>query len=551
MADFSKKLPNIWFSGWSVVLALGWLLPNHYRPWTSFHSEAWVAIVLLVMACFAVWKAPSRFLCQGSECIVAFIAIVPMLQFIFGQIFYFGQAWLAFLYILGFFLALLSGRLLEASTPGRLVDLLSLAIGFASFFSVILQLYQWFGMDGLGLWLAEADPTAPSANLGQRNQLATLLLWGGLAILWGWVRASLGWQIALASAMLILFGIALTGSRTAWLGIFLVVVAVWYWRHLWRSRPLPWVVTGLAVYFFVCILGLKFIGEVNPTDVAQRELARAVGDSRLAAWKMFIGAAFERPYFGYGWGQIAEAHLSVATQYPAMNVVFAQSHNLFLDLVLWCGIPVGLFISGYLLYWFLGLFRQVSSQEKAVIFLFLLVMANHSMFELPLHYAYFLLPVGMLIGIMSASKQKGLISLILSKNLFTGLLVLGGTMLGITVVDYLRIENSYRILRMEWAGFNLEASPQPPKVIALNQWHHIIRQARVVPTSGMAESELAQLKIVAMQAHKPLDFRNIALALVLNGKSDEAELWIERLCRVDSESNCLMAKEEFAKARMH
>ena len=39
-----------WLALWACTLALGWLLPNHYRPWVSFHSDAWIAAVLLLGA---------------------------------------------------------------------------------------------------------------------------------------------------------------------------------------------------------------------------------------------------------------------------------------------------------------------------------------------------------------------------------------------------------------------------------------------------------------------------------------------------------------------
>lgn len=551
----TKSFSTFWLFAWSLLLALGWLLPNHYRPWTSFHSEVWVAIVLAAVVPWAILRAPSRISLLGFECVVTVVAIIPAIQFVFGQLPYFGQAWVASIYLLGFLLAILTGHLLEVSNPGRLVDMLVLAVGLAAFASVLFQMYQWLGLDGLGIWLVDKEPgKPPAANLGQRNQLATLLIWGMLAIFWGRVRSYLGSVTTVTGALLILFGIALTGSRTAWVGLCLLVVACWYWRHLWHSKLVPWVAVGLTLYFVACVLVLKLIpiGSTNvvaTSDFAQMEVVRVMTDERLAAWKMFVGAALERPIFGYGWGQIAEAHISVATQYPALNIVFSQSHNLFLDLVLWCGIPIGLFCTVYLLRWFLSLLWKVDSQESAVIFLFILVVANHSMFEFPLYYAYFLLPLGLLIGVLSARDHESNVRPMLGKHLLTAIWLFVVSMLGVTIVDYFKIEHSYQLLRMEWLGFNLEASPQPPKVTALNQWHHIIKQARVVPFTGMAESELQQLRVVAMQAHKPIDFRNLAIALELNGKSDEAELWIERLCRVGTEENCLKSKEALADRR--
>jgi hypothetical protein len=37
----------VWLAVWTGTLVLGWLLPNHYRPWIAFHSDAWIAAVFL------------------------------------------------------------------------------------------------------------------------------------------------------------------------------------------------------------------------------------------------------------------------------------------------------------------------------------------------------------------------------------------------------------------------------------------------------------------------------------------------------------------------
>lgn len=537
----AQSISSIWLLVWSVVLALGWLLPNHYRPWTLFHSEAWVALALMAVVPSAVVRAPVRFSCDAFVIAVLAAATIPFIQLAFGQIAYFGHAWINCLYLLGLAVAILAGYFWEKSNAGKLIDILCLAIGMASLFSVFLQLYQWLELDGLGVWLTEANIDRPAANLGQPNHLATLLLWGALAVFWAWVRSATGVLVAIFMALFLLFGVALTGSRTAWLAVGLVIAAGWWWRGMWRSKYVPWVLTALGGYFVVCAMILK----VHIPQHRLTHLAEPLMDIRFFAWRQLVSAIFENPLFGYGWNQTASAYILLSEKSPALHVVFGQAHNLFLDLILWCGLPVGGLLSWAILSRFWRIFRQENSPESVVLFCFLLVVANHALLEFPLYYAYFLLPVGLILGTLFARDQGYQHTFELSKRCFAVLGVVSAIMLSITLIDYLKVENSYSLLRIEWAGFKLASNPQPPRVIALNQWHHIIKHARVIPRSGMSESELEEMRQITLLAHKPIDFRVLASSLLLNEKGAESQLWLKRLCNVQNEQLCAVGEREF------
>lgn len=542
----AQSISSIWLLVWSVVLALGWLLPNHYRPWTLFHSEAWVAFVLMAILPWAVLRAPARFSCDAFVVAVLAAAAIPFIQLAFGQIAYFGHAWISSLYLLGLAASILAGYFWERSNSAKLIDMLCLAIGMASLFSVFLQLYQWLELDGLGIWLTESAVSRPSANLGQPNHLATLLLWGTLAVFWAWVRSATGAAVAISMALFLLFGVALTGSRTAWLAVGLIIAAGWWWRVVWPSKYVPWVLTALGCFFVACVVILKiYIFNIQVQQDGLTQLAKSLTDIRLSAWRQLVGAVLESPLFGYGWNQTTSAYILVSEKSPALHVVFGQAHNLFLDLILWCGLPLGGLLSWVILSRFWRVFRQVNTPENAVLFFFLLIVANHALLEFPLFYAYFLLPTGLILGTLFARAHKPEHAFELGRASFAVLGVLSAIMLSITLIDYLKVENSYSILRIEWAGYKLASNPQPPDVIALNQWHHIIKHARIIPRSGMSESALEDMRQITLLAHKPIDFRVLASSLLLNGKAAESELWLKRLCNVENRRLCTVGGSEF------
>src|SRR5690606_31370645 len=92
-----------------------------------------------------------------------------------------------------------------------------LAFLIASIISVWLQLRQWLLLDG-SIWVADLPPNGrPFANIAQPNLLSTLLIIGLLSILYLYENKRIQNFTAGLSTLFLLFGIALTFSRTAWL----------------------------------------------------------------------------------------------------------------------------------------------------------------------------------------------------------------------------------------------------------------------------------------------------------------------------------------------
>ncbi|MCW5644128.1 MAG: O-antigen ligase C-terminal domain-containing protein [Rhodoferax sp.] len=528
----------LWPVMWALLLQCAWLLPNHYPPWTSFHQDAWSATVVLTGAAVVLLLRQAATPVFGITLLAGALALVPGLQFAAGLVKSAGNAWLSTAYLLGFTLAILVGTRWERARAGHLADYLFMAIFIAAILSVALQFNQWLGMDRLDIWAMGGWYGRPYANFGQPNQLATFLLWGVLALGWAYVRGQIRGWIAFAAALYLLFGVALTASRAAWVGLFVIVALTWYWRALWPDRRAPWAVTALGLYFIVCVMSTTWLSVelVGATTAYSSEIARKSGEARPAIWAMFIDAATRQPWFGHGINQVGQAQLEVTLDHRPMHIYYAHAHNLFLDLVLWLGIPVGLAISACLAWWGWRRFRAVASAENAMLVLFLLVVANHAMLELPLHYAYFLLPVGLVIGMVEV--RLGALSLFaLGRPALAGLWLTGALMLSLIVHDYLRVEAAFRAQRFEWA--NIKTAPsEPPDVFLLDQWVDFFRMVRFEPRAGMTEKELQWARDVAAANAFPGLYQKLGVALALNGRPEEAALWMRRMCHVRPLEHC-------------
>lgn len=543
MTNDQSIVTPFWLVLCAGTLTLGWLLPNHYRPWIAFHSDVWIASVLLLALFALIWCSLGSIALHRITLGVGLLIFMPWLQYGLGLISQLGVAWISSAYLVGFFLALLLGARWEASNPGQLGDALFLAVGTAAIVLVGLQLQQWLQVNGLELWRLSGGPDRPSANLGQPNQLATLLLWGVLAAAWGWIRGRVNGWVAILLVAYLAFGIALTGSRTAWIGVTLLVVASWWWRPLWRGARLPWVATGLGCYFVLCIVVQGWWRALDGT--APADLVRMSSELRPLAWAVFLDAAWQRPWFGYGWNQTALAQLAVATAHPPLHVVFSYAHNLFLDLILWCGIPLGLLVSVSLVGWIWRCSRAVQSAESAVLLLLLLVVGNHAMLELPLYYAYFLLPTGLVMGMLNV--RHGARPVMYVGRWVAGLFCLAtATLLVLLIRDYSRVEPSYENLNFEWQHIKV-APIGPPDVLLLTQWHDFVEFARYEPKGGLSQVQLDELRSIPELFSGALFSHKYASILALNQRPDEARLWLQRLCKVATESECSAAKAIWAK----
>jgi len=507
--------------------------------------DVWAAAMFLAMAAAVLWRTRDQTRMSVIGMVVVSLSVMPWLQHATGMIPMAGTAWMAFAYLLGLAMAILVGQRWEWHSPAQLGDGLFMAIGIAALMSVGLQIHQWLQLDLIDIWSMGNGFGRPFANFGQPNQLGTLLIWGILALVWGALRAYIGPAVMVASIVYVLFGLALTASRTAWIGVVLLVLAAMYWRSLWPWRSAPWIAIILFGCFFVFVRVIPSITSgllLSSAEGDLETLVRLSPETRPQVWAMFLDAVWQRPWLGYGWNQVAVAQLAVAVDHPPLGVQFSHAHNLFLDLLLWCGVPLGLTLSGLLVAWMWRRFRAIQDAASALMFLLILVVGNHAMLELPLHYAYFLLPTGLVIGALDIRLHGRMLAF--RQRWLAGALWLGSVVLLATMVrDYMRIEASYQVLRFEWANIRPHASRDPPDVLMLDQLRGLIVFARFEPVAGMSPQQLDWMRHIASIYPRAGVIHKLAAALAWNNQPVEAALWLRRLCAVAPQSQCNAIKK--------
>jgi O-antigen ligase len=535
------SVSNFWLIAWAIGLSLCWLLPNHYLPWSAFHMNAWCGILMLIMAMY--WLVFTRNTIPLIVIVITVLAFIPILQKLLGLIDYWGMAALAGMHLLAFACAMLLGYRWESSKPHQAADGLFLAIGIASIFSVGLQLHQWLDLDRLQIWSMGNGSGRPYGNFGQPNQLGTLLIWSLIGLAWGVYRRFIGKNVAFFAAVFILFGLALTASRTAWIGVGILSASVIYWREFFASRRDIYVCLALAVIFAVFAIAVPFISQNLLSHKLIEELDPAIrlsAEMRPKIWMHLLNAIWEKPWFGYGWGNVVDAQIEVAASNPPLYVLFSDAHNIIINMLLWCGVPIGVLILAAVAGWFWRVFAGIKKGEMALLFLFLVIVGNHALLEYPLSYAYFLLPIGLVVGVLS---RNSLVA-ISGDRLFSVVLVfLLASSLSIVIRDYARVERSYEVLRFEWAKIQTNAKREAPEVLVLDQLRDLILLARFEPSRNMNSEQLTWMVKVAGHYPSPGVVHKLSAALAWNGQANEGKLWLDKMCAVSPKEQCQLVNQ--------
>lgn len=536
-----------WLRLWIFGLSLSWLLPVAAPPWSTFPADSWMALMGLSAGVFVFARSGVATPWHVISIWVAGLAVVPWVQLALGTLPWIGQAWISSLYLLGFLLALLLGAQWELVKSMQLAGALFAAFGVAAVASVGLQLYAFTGVAEsgyLGALASGLSQLRPSGNLGQPNQLATLLLWGCGACLWGYLRKTVSGLSAVFVAAVLVLGLALTQSRTGALVLTLMLVMVWFWRGLWPSRAVPWAVSGLYLFYWVCPIILRGLSEaLLLTDGESFVRLAQGGELRLMAWRLFMQAAIEGPWLGYGWTETTSAQMAVADQFNSLAGVFAQSHNIVLDLVLWVGLPIGLLTTAVLGYWSWQKLTTLRRAEDAVLLMVVIAAGVHAMLEFPHQYAYFLLPIGFVMGILN-TRLSGQAVWVAPRLSSLGLCLAGVLALGITFRDYVQVESSYTLLRLEQGilGQGREPLGEAPDVWVLTHLSEWIRLSRYKIHPAMSRQEVQDLEALTRAYPSLSSAFRLAKALALNGRPDEARTWLGRICKFTSVQECALAQ---------
>jgi O-antigen ligase len=269
----------------------------------------------------------------------------------------------------------------------------------ASVLSSIFGLFQYFGIaPHLSPLINQTGAGEAFANLRQRNQFASLTSIGVLAMLWFAVagRDGLGRRkrwIFLALAVLLAAGNAASASRTGLVQLGLLVGMAWVWGWLRQPGPLRVIVLIVPASYLIASSVLPLLAGLDPATtgmLGRLQEGAPTCASRWVLWDNVLYLIAQRPWWGWGWGELDYAHY--VTLYPRMRFcdILDNGHNLPLHLAVELGIPFALVFCGAAswIVWRAKPWRETEATRQMA-WGVLAIILLHSMLEYPLWYGPF------------------------------------------------------------------------------------------------------------------------------------------------------------------
>lgn len=532
---------NPWWLMWVIAIASSWLLPTHLIPWGAFHADLLMTLALFPATFWIVWRDGRPAPLSASVIVALLTACVPLLQFSAGMIYFAGDAWITSAYLYGFALALLVGARFEQVASGQLINALFAAIGAAALLSTGIILYQWLELSGLGL-LTLYCPKGYRlfANLGQPNHLATLLVWGLVAVWWAYLAGRARGWIAASAAAFLMFGIAATQSRTAWLEMALLGFAAVLYRRPLDTRRYSGGLVALASFFVLMVVSWRGLNHALSFDAARSFSDEISPGLRPAAWRLFIDAAMQRPWAGWGWSQLSVAQSAIALDHPNLGLTFQSAHNLVLDLLVQNGLPLGALLTLALVLWLGHKARRVNTAQACLYLLAVGVLLIHSLLEFPQNYAYFLLPAGLMMGALDTMHPVRTVTH-MRRWVAVTLLCVGAGLTSWIAVEYNMAERSLERVRFERNRVGPSRNSKAPDLVMLTQLREFLRFLRLRTDTAVSPEQLRTMRMVVERYPSDGNHLVYAAAAALSGYPETARDALARMCLMVPAERCRAA----------
>ena len=514
----------------AILIPLAWLLPIHYRPWVTYTGELYAFFALFALAaCLFKEKL------QIPKISLPLLALcsVPLIQWGFGLVYFFDKALLSSVYIFSFWLAIIFGYNLTQnnSERERIFAGFSYVLLGAGSITALMAICQWLTLDQyLPMMVDIKIGQRPYANFAQPNNMATFLVMSLMACLYLYEKQKLKTVWIVIAATMILVGVVLSQSRTSWLASLCLLTYLGYQQYRGVMR-IKW---RNSLLWFAAFIGLIFIApafsqllsqsadlSVQSRDVVQR----ATGDmSRLAIWQQMLAAIEHQPWWGYGWHQTSVAYVTIS-EFVQGPVWIRSAHNFILDFLLWNGVILGVPFLAYLGYWGYQLHKHTQSVESVVGILMVGAFSVHAMLEFPQNYAYFLLPVGFIIGMVQS--QRVVKGITLSPLYLRSAFVLGALLLVLIYRDY--------EVMVPKLGQSIRYEKQPEKITnekpiyLLTEFNHRIGWIRLNPYSKASVEQIQEGEQMVLSYPTKYNLIKYAKLLAFNGYEAEAKHQLQRL----------------------
>lgn len=392
-------------------------------PWTNLHMEA-SAFLAVFFLYFSNYKNNNTIAIDVKFYFLATLSFLSIAFYILRSDRFHEALITGFLYICTAFLLLA----VKISDNKLLIQKYFSVIVLAMLINVFFIFLQEIdALDAYPIRIASSHDR-PYANFGQPNLSSTFILTGICCAFYLHEQKRIGYPTALAIAAIASIALAFSASRTAFLSIVIIFLFSVFKKN-YRMSSLSGIL-GLGIILTTTVKNWT-------TGTGRALISQDPSNGRLKIWLEMFDAISQSPWLGYGLMNTRAADFAVRELHPGFtHAANGSSHNIYLDLLVWFGLPAGIVLS---LIMTKIIFQHVKNSKNSALLYTAIPIALHSLLEYPLYFANFLF---LFIFILSAVESN-------SKTKITSIpFVIAALALStIVMLDYSKILKDYTTLR--------------------------------------------------------------------------------------------------------
>jgi hypothetical protein len=279
----------------------------------------------------------------------------------------------------------------------------------------------------------------------------------------------------------------------------------------------------LVIGYFCGVMALpsltSLLGAISGTEHVN------TGSVRLVFLQQALEISLSHPWLGAGWYEFGPQQVQIGADFAPSS--YAQhAHNIIMNFAAELGWPITIAVFTTLGYWFYRCCLRPDQQKplsKEVGFatLFLIAILVHSLVEFPLWYAYVLIPMAFLLG-MVHQEQIGAMAIQVARGYLLALFLLMALGLVGIATDYRRVVIGFRALGWENLGLKAdEGSTEPPGFTLFPQFYDYFRFAKTTARADMSSEDIAFMEHVAKRfGYAPVVMR-MSFVYALNDRPDD------------------------------
>lgn len=332
---------------------------------------------------------------------------------------------------------------IEGAASTSRISLLAWAWLAAGLLSTAIALAQYFGWADIFGALAVNSPGRQAyANLRQKNLYAGLANIALLSALWLTLygKPVLPRWAASGAALLLGAGLAASASRTGAIQLLAVLVIAAWW-HKREAAKAAWLFVPLSCYVLAAVVLFYDVDAAHATPGLLRRLGADAPAclGRGVLWPNMLQLAAERPWQGWGWGELSHAFYMGEFE-PRFCALVENAHSLPLHLAVELGAPVAIASCAACAF---AVFRlrpwRETDPARRLAWAVIALVGLHSLVEYPLWYGPFLMTLGLCLGLLCAPGRGQRVS----RTAAGGLALALAAMAAYAAADYRRVSQLY------------------------------------------------------------------------------------------------------------